>query len=124
VEVAGDAGISTVGGSGDALEKAFEEIGGGEALGEGEGLITELGFGVEKHGFVGEVLAEEGAVEMGAAFEKEAEDVAFGESGEDGGEAEPPGVIGDLIDLDAESAKSGGLCGCGEGAAEDEEVRI
>ena len=33
---------------------------------------------------------------MGAGFEEEAEDVALGEGGEDGGEAEAAGVAGDL----------------------------
>ena len=40
VEVAGDAGVWTVGGSGDAAEGLLEEIGGGDALGEGEGLVA------------------------------------------------------------------------------------
>jgi hypothetical protein len=101
VEVAGDAGVGAVGCSGDAVEEPLEEVGGGDALGEGESLVAELGFGVEEDGFVGEVLAEEGAVELRAALEEEAEDVAFGEGGEDGGEAEASGVIGDLVDLDA-----------------------
>jgi hypothetical protein len=93
------------------VEEPLEEVGGREALGEGDGLVAELGFGVEENCFVGQVLAEEGAVEVRAAFEKEAEDVAFGEAGEDSGEAEASGVIGDLFDLDAESAESGSLCG-------------
>jgi hypothetical protein len=101
VEGAGDTGVGAVGGSGDAVEEPLEEVGGGDALGEGESLVAELGFGVEEDGFVGEVLAEEGAVELRAALEEEAEDVAFGEGGEDGGEAEASGVIGDLVDLDA-----------------------
>ena len=111
VEVAGDAGVSPVSGSGDAVEEPLEEVGGGETLGEGDGLVAELGFGVGEDGFVGQVLAEEGAVEVRAAFEEEAEDVAFGEAGEDCGETEASGVIGNLVDLDAESAESGSLCG-------------
>ena len=101
MEVAGDGGVRAEGGSGDAVEGLLEEIGGGDALGEGEGLVAKFGFGVEEDGFVGEVLAQEGAVELRAALEEEAEDVAFGEGGEDGGEAEASGVIGDLVDLDA-----------------------
>jgi hypothetical protein len=101
VEVAGDAGVRAVVRSGDAVEEPLEEVGGGEALGEGEGLVAELGFGIEEDGFVDQILAQEGAVEMRAALEEEAEDVAFGEGGEDGGEAEASGVIGDLVDFDA-----------------------
>jgi hypothetical protein len=108
-EVAGDAGVRTVASASDAVERLLEEIGGGEALGEGEGLVAKLGFGVDEDGSVGQVLAEEGAVEMRAAFEEEAENVAFGEGGEDRREAEAAGVIGDLVDLDAESAEGGGL---------------
>jgi hypothetical protein len=111
VKVTGDAGVRTVGGSGDAVEEPLEEVGGGEALGEGDGLVAKLGFGVEEDGFVGQVLTEEGAVEVGAALEEEAEDVAFGEGGENCWEAEAAGVIGDLVDLNAESAEGGGLCG-------------
>ncbi len=97
MEVAGDAGVGAVGGAGDAVEGLLEEVGGGDALGEGDGLVAELGFGVEEDGFVDEVLAEEGAVEVRAAFEQEAEDVALGEGGEDGGEAEAAGVVGDGV---------------------------
>jgi hypothetical protein len=111
VDVAGDADVWAEGGSGEAVEGLLEEKRGGDALGEGEGLVAELGFGVEKDGFVGEVLTEESTVEVRAAFEEKAEDVAFGEGREDGGKAEAAGVIGDLIDFDAESAEGGGLCG-------------
>jgi len=124
VDVAGDADVWAEGGSGEAVEGLLEEKGGGDALGEGEGLVAKFGFGVEEDGFVGEVLAEECAVEAGAAFEEEAEDVAFGESGEGRGEAESAGVIGDSFDLDAERAEGGGLFVGGEGAAEDEEVGL
>jgi hypothetical protein len=81
MEVAGDTGVGAIGGPGDAVERLLEEVGGGDALGEGDGLVAELGFGVHKEGFVDEVLLEERAVEVGAAFEEEAEDVAFGEGG-------------------------------------------
>ena len=64
MEVAGDGGVWTVGGSGDAVEGLFEEVGRGDALGEGDGLIAEFGFGVDEDGFVDEVLAEECAVEV------------------------------------------------------------
>jgi hypothetical protein len=109
VEVAGDAGVGTIGSSGDAVEEPLEEVGGGDALREGKGLIAKLRFSVEEDGFVGQVLAKEGAVEVRAAFEEEAEDVALGEGGEDCGKAKASGVIGDLVDLDAERAEGGGL---------------
>ncbi len=111
MEVAGDGGVRTVGCSGDAVEGLLEEVRGGDTLGEGDGLIAEFGFGVDEDGFVDEVLAEESTVEVRAAFEEEAEDVAFGEGGEDCGEAEASGVIGDLVDLDAERAEGGGFRG-------------
>ena len=78
VEVAGDAGVGAIGCSGDAVEEALEEVGGGETFGEWEGLVAELGFGVKEDGFVGEVLAKESTVEVRAAFEEETEYVAFG----------------------------------------------
>ena len=40
VEIAGDAGVWTVGRSGDAVKGLLEEVGGGDALGEGEGLFA------------------------------------------------------------------------------------
>ena len=43
---------------------------------------AELSGGVEEDYFVDEVLAEEGGVEVRAAFEQEVEDVAIGEGGE------------------------------------------
>jgi hypothetical protein len=109
VEIAGDAGVCAVGCSGDAVERLLEEVGGGDALGEGEGLVAQFGFSVDEDGFVYEVLTQERAVELGAAFEEEAEDVPFGEGGEDGGEAEVPGVIGNLFDLDAEISEGGSV---------------
>ncbi len=108
-EVAGDANVRTEGLSSDAVERLLEEVRGGDALGEGEGLVAKLSFGVDEHGFVGQVLAEEGAVEVRAAFEEEANDVAFGKGGEDGGEAEATRVIGYLVDIDAERAEGGSL---------------
>jgi hypothetical protein len=122
VKIAGDAGVWTVGGAGDAVERLLEEIGGGDALGEGEGLFAQFGVGVDEDSFVGEILEQEGTVKVRAAFEEEAEDVALGEGGEDGGEAEASGVVGDRLDLDAERAEGGGLCRWGERSAEDEEV--
>ena len=94
MEVAGDAGVWAVGGAGDASERLLQEVGGGDALGEGNGLVAEFGLGVEQDGFVDEVLAEEGAVEVRAALEQEAEDVALGEGGENRGEAEAAGIVG------------------------------
>jgi len=85
-------------------------------------LIAEFCWGIEEDGFVDEVLAEERAVEVRTAFEEDAEDVAFGESGEDGGEAEASVVVGDLVDFHAEGAESGSLGGESGGTAEDEEV--
>ena len=48
--------------------------------------------------------------------------VAFGEDGENCGEAEASGIVGNMIDLDPESAERGGLCGRGEGPAKDEQI--
>ena len=72
MEVAGDTGVWAIGGAGDAVERLLEEIGGGDALGEGQSLVAKLGFGVDEDGFVDEVLMEECTVEVGAAFEEEA----------------------------------------------------
>ena len=47
-------------------------------------------------------MGEEGSVELGAGFEEEAEDVALGESGEEGRKTETARVARDLIDFDAE----------------------
>ena len=85
-------------------------------------MVAEFGRGVDEDDFVDEVLAEEGAVEVRAAFEEEAEDVALGEGGEDGGEAEASGVIGESFDLGSAFGE-GGDAGFGGGfAAEDEEI--
>jgi hypothetical protein len=102
VNVAGDAYIRAVGGAGEAVERLLEELWRGESLGERKGVVSEFGLGVDEDGFVDEVLLEERAVEVRAAFEEGAEDVAFGESGEDGREAETSVVVGDLVDFYAE----------------------
>ena len=78
------------------------------------GMYVRLAFAVAAHLepeilLVDEVLAEKCAVEMRAAFEEEAEDVAFGESGEDGGEAEASVVVRDSVDFYVETAEGGGL---------------
>jgi hypothetical protein len=81
-EVAGDAcvwaGSRAECGAGDAAEALLEEEGAGDAGGEGEGCVAEFGFGVEEDGFVDEALGEEGAVELGAGLDEEAEDLAVG----------------------------------------------
>ena len=123
MEVAGDAGVGAEGGAGDAVEGLFEGL--GEGMPWAKGMAFRLvGFGVEEDGFVDEVLMEECSVEVRAAFEEEAEDVAVGEGGEDCGEAEVSGVVGDGFDLSAEFGE-GGDFGFGGGlAAEDEEVVV
>lgn len=78
MDVAGDAGVGTVAGLGDAAERLLEEIRGGDASGEGDGFGSKFGLRVEEDGFVDEVLGEEGSVEVGAAFEEQAEEVALG----------------------------------------------
>ena len=45
VEIAGDAGIWTVGRSSDAVEELLEEIGRGDAFRKGEGLVAQEGPG-------------------------------------------------------------------------------
>jgi hypothetical protein len=52
VEVAGNAGVGAVGGAVDAGEGLLEEVGRGNALGEGDGLIAEFGFCEEEDRFV------------------------------------------------------------------------
>lgn len=122
MDVAGDAGVGAVAGLGDAAERLLEEIRGGDASGEGDGFGSKFGLRVEEDGFVDEVLGEEGSVEVGAAFEEQAEEVALGECGEDGGEAEVFGVVGDGRDFDSEFSE-GGDVSCWRGrSAEDEEV--
>jgi hypothetical protein len=120
VEVAGDAGIWTVGRSSDAVERLLKEEGRGDALSKGEGLVAQFGFGEEENGFVDEVLSEELAVEMSATFEEEAEDVAFGQGGEDRGKAEASEVIGDGFNLRAAFCESGDFGGRNFFVAEDE----
>ena len=122
VQIPGDADVRAVVGAGDAAEGLFEEVGRGDAFGEGDGLIAQFSFGVDEDGLVGQVLAEEGTVEVSAALEEDAENVAFGEGREDGREAEAAGVVGDMGDFDAEGAEGGGFCRRGRGAAEDEEI--
>jgi hypothetical protein len=122
VKVAGDGGVGAIGGLGDAVEVLLEEIGGGDALGEGDCLVPEFGVGVDEDDFVDKVLAEEGTVEVIAAFEEEAEDVALGKSGEGGGEAEASGVVRDGFDLDSAFGESGDFGGQGGFVAEDEQV--
>ena len=80
-------------------------------------VVAEFGLGVEEHGLIDQVLLEEGTVQVGAALEQEAEDVALGEGGEDGGEAEASGVVGDVMDFYAEQAESGSFGWRSEGAA-------
>lgn len=84
MEVAGDAGVGVDEGAGDAVEGLLEVIRGEDALSERDGLVAEFCLGVEEDGFVDEVLAEKGSVEVRAALEEEAEDVALGEDFENG----------------------------------------
>ena len=56
-------------------------------------MIAKPGFGIEKDGLIHKGLAEEPAVEVRAAFEQDAEDVASGESGESSGQAEASIVV-------------------------------
>ena len=102
VQVAGDAGVWPVADAGDPAEGLLEEVRRGDSLSEGDCLVAQLGLGVDEDGLVDQVLAEEGTVEVRAALEEEAENVALGEGGEDGGKAESASVAGDLVDLDAE----------------------
>ena len=98
----------------------LKEVGRGDALSKGEGLVAQFGFGEEENGFVDEVQSEELAVEVRTAFEEEAEDVAFGQRGEDCGETEASGVIGDGLNLCAAVGESGELGGGSFFVAEDE----
>ena len=64
---------------------------------------------------------------MGFGFEEEAEDVALGEGGEDGGEAEVTGLVGSRGTGDGEDFGFGCFEGCdflsgGVGSGEDEKV--
>jgi hypothetical protein len=83
-------------------EGLLEDLRRGDSVREGDGLLAEPGFGVEENGLIDKVLAEERAVEVRAAFEQDAEDIAFGESGEGGGQAEAPIVVRNLVDVDVE----------------------
>lgn len=122
VDVAGNGGVGAVGGLGDAAELLLHKMRGGDAFREGDCLVAEFGISVEDDGFVDEVLTDECAVEVRAALEEEAKDVALGESGEDRGEAEAAAVVGNVIDFDAKSSQCGSLSGRGSGSAEDEEI--
>jgi hypothetical protein len=87
VEIAGDADVRTIGCASDAMERLLEEKGGGNSLCEGYCLVAQFGFGVDKNGLVDQILAEEATVEVRAALKENAQDVATGECGENGGEA-------------------------------------
>ena len=91
-------------------------------MGEGDCLVAEFGFGVDQDGFVDQILEEEGAVEVGAALEEEAEDVALAEGGQDGGKAEASGVVGDGFDLGAMVCQGCDFGAGGGGAAQDQQV--
>jgi hypothetical protein len=79
---------------------------------------------VDKDDFVDEVLAEEGAVEVGAAFEEKAQDVAIGECGESRGETEASGVAWDDLDLGAPLGEGVDLGYRRGAAAEDQEIVV
>jgi len=123
-KVAGDTAVGAEGGAGDVVERLLEVGWRSNSMGEGKGLIAELCLGVEENGLVDEVLAEEGSVEVRAGFEKDAEDLSFGEYLEDGGKREAACVIGDDLDLDAVFAEIVDLPGWGGGAGEDEEIAV
>jgi hypothetical protein len=101
VKITGDTGVRAVAGAGDAVERLLQKVRGGNALGEGDGLIAEFSLGVDQDDFVDQILLKEGAVEVRATLEKEAENIAFGESGEDCREAEASVVVGDGLNLSA-----------------------
>jgi len=124
MEVAGDAGVGAVAGARYAVEGFLKQGRGGDALGEGDGLVAEFGLGVDQDGFVDQILLEEGAVEVGAALEQEAEDIALGECGEDGREAEASGVVGDGFDLCAEVGEGSDFLAGRGFTAQDEKVRM
>ncbi len=103
-------------------ERLLEELRTGEVLGEGDCAAAQGLFGVEEDGLVDEVLGEEGSVEVGAALEQEAEEIALGEEIEDGGKAEAAGVLGKDLDFGAGCVRGRRSGSGGVGAAEDEEV--
>jgi hypothetical protein len=122
MEVAGYAGVRAIAGAGNSAKRLLEEIGRRDALREGNCLVSQLSFGVDQDGFVDQILAEEGAVEVRAALEQEADHVALGEDSEDGRKAETSGVIGNGDDFGAvvfECGEPGAGRGC---AAEDQEI--
>ena len=109
---------------GGALEGLLEEERGGNSGGEGECVGAEFGLAVEEDGFVDEVLVEEGSVEVRAGFQKQAEDVAFGQGGEDGGQAEAAVVAGDGEQFGAGGLQGGYFFGGGGRAVEDKQVGL
>ncbi len=66
-------------GAGDLGEALLQGVGRIEVGGEGKGVEAEFAFGVVEDELVDEVGAEEAAVEGGAGFDEDAEDVALGE---------------------------------------------
>jgi hypothetical protein len=121
VEIAGDALVVAVVGTGHVGQRFFELVW-CYVFGEGDGLGAEFRGGVKEDYFVDEVLAEESGVEVRAAFEEKAQDVAIGEGGESGREAEASGVLWEGFDLGSGFGE-GVDAGFGGGfAAEDEEI--
>lgn len=100
----------------------LDDLRGGDAVGEGDCLVAQALFGVEEDDLVDEVLGEEGAVQVGAAFEQEADAVAVGEKAKGGGEAEAAGVLRKDLDLGAVPFEGGDARLLGLGTAEDEEI--
>ena len=86
-------------------------------------MFAQLDLRVEENGFVDEVLAEEGSVEVGAGLEEDAKDIAFREGIEDGGQGEASGVFGDGFDVDVARGQVGNAVGGSGGAGEDQNVR-
>ena len=105
----------------DAAQALFEEEGRGDAGGEGEGVVAELGLGVEEDGLVDQTLGEEGAVDVGAGFDEEAGEVAAGELLEHGGEAEVA-VLWRWVGPRCRWRRGWPGCAGGLGAADDEEI--
>jgi len=106
VEVASNAGISPESFDCGAKQRLFEDGGTVDTLRERESLIAELCVRVKENGFVYEVLSKEGTVEVRTSFEEDAEDLALGEHGEDGGKREATGMVGDDFNLNAVSREA------------------